>query len=179
MLCFRWNPFTTPVKVPNLPDIQSRLAYVSCNRQLEVNISSLRNRYQQRNYWRCFVSKGYTHFNITNITTHQSHTQPWSHTRSYPCVVVSGITSTMASRFTFFLNLLVFCDLKFDSRFSVVILAAYNKYSMINIEILCPILTKLTMFYRKWRNPTTANTSALQSTPTGPFNSARSTRSVK
>ncbi|CAH2242426.1 jg20428 [Pararge aegeria aegeria] len=32
---YRWNPFTTPVKVPNLPDIQSRLAYVSCNRQLE------------------------------------------------------------------------------------------------------------------------------------------------
>lgn len=29
-------PFTSPVKVPNLPDIQSRLAYVSCVRQLEV-----------------------------------------------------------------------------------------------------------------------------------------------
>ncbi|GAB0091307.1 PNPLA domain-containing protein [Sergentomyia squamirostris] len=29
------NPFTAPVKVPNLPDIQSRLAYVSCVRQLE------------------------------------------------------------------------------------------------------------------------------------------------
>ncbi|KAG8277542.1 Neuropathy target esterase [Homalodisca vitripennis] len=28
-------PFTSPVKVPNLPDIQSRLAYVSCVRQLE------------------------------------------------------------------------------------------------------------------------------------------------
>ncbi|CAB3221639.1 unnamed protein product [Arctia plantaginis] len=35
LLWKRWNPFTTPVKVPNLPDIQSRLAYVSCNRQLE------------------------------------------------------------------------------------------------------------------------------------------------
>ncbi|XP_024083755.1 neuropathy target esterase sws isoform X1 [Cimex lectularius] len=31
----RFNPFTSPVKVPNLPDIQSRLAYVSCVRQLE------------------------------------------------------------------------------------------------------------------------------------------------
>ncbi|XP_055684973.1 neuropathy target esterase sws isoform X1 [Lutzomyia longipalpis] len=31
----KFNPFTTPVKVPNLPDIQSRLAYVSCVRQLE------------------------------------------------------------------------------------------------------------------------------------------------
>ncbi|XP_055390605.1 neuropathy target esterase sws isoform X1 [Condylostylus longicornis] len=31
----KWNPFTSPVKVPNLPDIQSRLAYVSCVRQLE------------------------------------------------------------------------------------------------------------------------------------------------
>ncbi|KAF4520155.1 hypothetical protein B566_EDAN008973 [Ephemera danica] len=27
LLWKRWNPFTTPVKVPNLPDIQSRLAY--------------------------------------------------------------------------------------------------------------------------------------------------------
>lgn len=36
LLWKRWNPFTTPVKVPNLPDIQSRLAYVSCVRQLEV-----------------------------------------------------------------------------------------------------------------------------------------------
>ncbi|XP_045524449.1 neuropathy target esterase sws isoform X2 [Pieris brassicae] len=35
LLWKRWNPFTSPVKVPNLPDIQSRLAYVSCNRQLE------------------------------------------------------------------------------------------------------------------------------------------------
>lgn len=32
-------PFTSPVKVPNLPDIQSRLAYVSCVRQLEVGCS--------------------------------------------------------------------------------------------------------------------------------------------
>jgi len=36
LLWKRWNPFTSPVKVPNLPDIQSRLAYVSCVRQLEV-----------------------------------------------------------------------------------------------------------------------------------------------
>ncbi|XP_059481709.1 neuropathy target esterase sws isoform X2 [Neocloeon triangulifer] len=35
LLWKRWNPFTSPVKVPNLPDIQSRLAYVSCVRQLE------------------------------------------------------------------------------------------------------------------------------------------------
>ncbi|XP_024215702.1 neuropathy target esterase sws isoform X3 [Halyomorpha halys] len=31
----RFYPFTSPVKVPNLPEIQSRLAYVSCVRQLE------------------------------------------------------------------------------------------------------------------------------------------------
>jgi lysophospholipid hydrolase len=37
LLWKRWNPFASPVKVPNLPDIQSRLAYVSCVRQLEVN----------------------------------------------------------------------------------------------------------------------------------------------
>lgn len=37
LLWKRWNPFTETVKVPNLPDIQSRLAYVSCVRQLEVN----------------------------------------------------------------------------------------------------------------------------------------------
>ncbi|CAH1099648.1 unnamed protein product [Psylliodes chrysocephalus] len=36
LLWKRWNPFTEPVRVPNLPDIQSRLAYVSCVRQLEV-----------------------------------------------------------------------------------------------------------------------------------------------
>jgi lysophospholipid hydrolase len=35
----RYNPFTAPVKVPTLPDIQSRLAYVSCVRQLEVTSS--------------------------------------------------------------------------------------------------------------------------------------------
>ncbi|PNF32499.1 Neuropathy target esterase sws [Cryptotermes secundus] len=35
LLWKRWNPFASPVKVPNLPDIQSRLAYVSCVRQLE------------------------------------------------------------------------------------------------------------------------------------------------
>ncbi|KAL1505382.1 hypothetical protein ABEB36_004962 [Hypothenemus hampei] len=38
LLWKRWNPFAKPVKVPNLPDIQSRLAYVSCVRQLEVNL---------------------------------------------------------------------------------------------------------------------------------------------
>lgn len=37
LLWKRYNPFTSPVKVPNLPDIQSRLAYVSCVRQLEVS----------------------------------------------------------------------------------------------------------------------------------------------
>lgn len=37
LLWKRYNPFSTPVKVPNLPDIQSRLAYVSCVRQLEVS----------------------------------------------------------------------------------------------------------------------------------------------
>lgn len=36
LLYKKWNPFSSPVKVPNLPDIQSRLAYVSCVRQLEV-----------------------------------------------------------------------------------------------------------------------------------------------
>lgn len=35
----RYNPFTSPVKVPAIPDIQSRLAYVSCVRQLEVRIT--------------------------------------------------------------------------------------------------------------------------------------------
>lgn len=37
LLWNRYNPFVSTVKVPNLPDIQSRLAYVSCVRQLEVN----------------------------------------------------------------------------------------------------------------------------------------------
>uniref|UniRef100_A0A6B2ECE5 Neuropathy target esterase sws n=1 Tax=Phlebotomus kandelakii TaxID=1109342 RepID=A0A6B2ECE5_9DIPT len=36
----KFNPFTSPVRVPNLPDIQSRLAYVSCVRQLEEVKSS-------------------------------------------------------------------------------------------------------------------------------------------
>lgn len=40
LLWKRWNPFTEQVKVPNLPDIQSRLAYVSCVRQLEVSLLS-------------------------------------------------------------------------------------------------------------------------------------------
>lgn len=38
LLWKKYNPFTTSVKVPSLPDIQSRLAYVSCVRQLEVFI---------------------------------------------------------------------------------------------------------------------------------------------
>lgn len=36
LLWKKYNPFTSSVKVPSLPDIQSRLAYVSCVRQLEV-----------------------------------------------------------------------------------------------------------------------------------------------
>jgi len=36
LLWCRWMPFfTKPIKVPNLPDIQSRLAYISCVRQLD------------------------------------------------------------------------------------------------------------------------------------------------
>jgi len=35
LLWKRWNPFSAPVKVPSLPEIQSRLAFVSCVRQLE------------------------------------------------------------------------------------------------------------------------------------------------
>lgn len=36
LLWCRWMPFfTKPLKVPNLPDIQSRLAYISCVRQLD------------------------------------------------------------------------------------------------------------------------------------------------
>jgi len=38
LLWKKYNPFTSSVKVPSLPDIQSRLAYVSCVRQLEVII---------------------------------------------------------------------------------------------------------------------------------------------
>lgn len=41
LLYKKWNPFTSPVKVPDLPDIQSRLAYVSCVRQLEVRVEYL------------------------------------------------------------------------------------------------------------------------------------------
>lgn len=40
LLWKKWNPFASPVKVPNLPDIQSRLAYVSCVRQLEVTFNT-------------------------------------------------------------------------------------------------------------------------------------------
>ncbi|XP_025406389.1 neuropathy target esterase sws [Sipha flava] len=36
LLWKKYNPFTTSVKVPSLPDIQSRLAYVSCVQQLEI-----------------------------------------------------------------------------------------------------------------------------------------------
>ncbi|KAK6196270.1 hypothetical protein SNE40_001523 [Patella caerulea] len=36
LLWKRWNPWSQPVKVPDMTEIQSRLAYVSCVRQLEV-----------------------------------------------------------------------------------------------------------------------------------------------
>ena len=36
LLWNRWNPFSQSLRVPNLTEIQSRLAYVSCVRQLEV-----------------------------------------------------------------------------------------------------------------------------------------------
>ncbi|KAG1704472.1 Neuropathy target esterase sws [Nymphon striatum] len=36
LLWKKWNPWAEPVKVPSLPEIQSRLAYVSCMRQLEL-----------------------------------------------------------------------------------------------------------------------------------------------
>jgi len=32
----RWNIWSTPVKIPELSEIQTRLAYVSCQRQLEI-----------------------------------------------------------------------------------------------------------------------------------------------
>lgn len=35
LLWNRWNPFCQTIRVPSLPEIQSRLAYVSCVRQLE------------------------------------------------------------------------------------------------------------------------------------------------
>lgn len=35
LLWNRWNPFGKTIRVPTLPEIQSRLAYVSCVRQLE------------------------------------------------------------------------------------------------------------------------------------------------
>lgn len=35
LLYNKWNPFVATVRVPNLPEIQSRLAYVSCVRQLD------------------------------------------------------------------------------------------------------------------------------------------------
>ncbi|XP_074600468.1 patatin like phospholipase domain containing sws [Brevipalpus obovatus] len=35
LLWKRWNPFCEPIKVPSLPEIQSRLAFVSCVQQLE------------------------------------------------------------------------------------------------------------------------------------------------
>lgn len=46
LLWKKYNPFTTSVKVPSLPDIQSRLAYVSCVRQLEVNSPSILHFYK-------------------------------------------------------------------------------------------------------------------------------------
>jgi len=39
LLWRRWWPWASPVKVPNMDEIQSRLAYVSCVRQLEQVIS--------------------------------------------------------------------------------------------------------------------------------------------
>ncbi|CAN8020157.1 unnamed protein product, partial [Ixodes persulcatus] len=40
LLFKRWNPLAKSVKIPSLPEIQSRLAYVSCVRQLEEVKSS-------------------------------------------------------------------------------------------------------------------------------------------
>ncbi|XP_052766241.1 patatin-like phospholipase domain-containing protein 7 isoform X3 [Mya arenaria] len=36
LLWKRWNPWAEPVRVPDMQEIQSRLAYVSCIRQLEI-----------------------------------------------------------------------------------------------------------------------------------------------
>ncbi|KAL4238128.1 Neuropathy target esterase [Mactra antiquata] len=36
LLWKRWNPWAAPVRVPDMQEIQSRLAYVSCMRQLEI-----------------------------------------------------------------------------------------------------------------------------------------------
>lgn len=47
----KWNPFASPVKVPNLPDIQSRLAYVSCVRQLEVQWTHLIRILRVKMFW--------------------------------------------------------------------------------------------------------------------------------
>lgn len=55
LLWKRWYPFTTTVKVPNLPDIQSRLAYVSCVRQLEVSILHINERNPNFNFFICIL----------------------------------------------------------------------------------------------------------------------------
>ncbi|WAR19929.1 PLPL7-like protein [Mya arenaria] len=38
LLWKRWNPWAEPVRVPDMQEIQSRLAYVSCIRQLEIEV---------------------------------------------------------------------------------------------------------------------------------------------
>jgi len=35
LLWCRWWPWASPIKVPNMAEVQTRLAYVSCVRQLE------------------------------------------------------------------------------------------------------------------------------------------------
>lgn len=40
LLWKRWNPWAAPIRVPDMQEIQSRLAYVSCIRQLEIVKSS-------------------------------------------------------------------------------------------------------------------------------------------
>jgi lysophospholipid hydrolase len=40
LLWKKWNPWANPIKVPDLTEIQTRLAYVSCQYQLEIVKSS-------------------------------------------------------------------------------------------------------------------------------------------
>ncbi|CAF3655549.1 unnamed protein product [Adineta steineri] len=96
----RWNIWSTPVKVPELSEIQTRLAYVSCQRQLEIVKNS-----NYCEYLRPPIDRYQTlHFNlfdeIRDVGYHHGKAvfHGWSKLESYDTVFLKQKFKTMREK---------------------------------------------------------------------------------
>lgn len=98
LLYKKWNPFSMPVKVPNLPDIQSRLAYVSCVRQLEVSATLKTNIIPELILKNLLIYRKWKTVNTANTFGHQStNTKRWHSAVSMKSKMLATYTVAIVS----------------------------------------------------------------------------------